>query len=852
LVDAIRKLFALNYYDIEGPTKLHGAEIDLVARRRGDPFDRPIYIEITIEYVDNDKYGKDAGKFLLVKQEIPGAQCLLVSADGFSLPVKERASKSDIKLLTYAELFGQFERFDTYVASVVGEGDLFSKLRDLNNVYEEPFFEDKSSRDIATEFLKKWRDDASGSPGWLIVTGEYGTGKTALTKILLYRWMLDYRSNPSLPIPLRIELRDFSRQFDARGLLHHFLDRNGLGHVALDFVYSLIKSGRVILILDGYDEMAQYLHARERRACLEALAELSAGGVKGILTSRPNYFTDAEEMQVFELLYSSLKSGHYFVGREARAFLEKEALVDRLLEQFLYKYEKSLRDLNAEQTEALVVKILKDDEQGQAAVLKMLRSIFRNVGSGDSRSLSGKPVIISYLLEVVEDLKRPTDIAPRMSSEQLTEWEVYRLIVDNLMLRDFRRSPELEPDERRSFLHKLSIFMSRSGHAVISEDEFRDVVSKEFSRKLRRYGPESKSQQFERYFADLRSSTTLTKSKDSGREGWSFSHNSLREYLVAEYLLSSLATGRAVPDNVSITDAMRLFSASRTSEELKTLTQALANLWGERLAQRGLGQLLTLLWDGGISLYHEANDPVSEYLKSICGNSLALNGVGFLSRIRMSSKNSQSDLRGANFSSSDLSRIDFSCAALNGADFSDATLDGVNFSAAELKGSRFSHSLIEDANFSEALVKDADFRGVKPGDISILVEDDYSESGLTRLIGSRALGFLNYNGAATDKISESDILRNHPKFRIAEKIIEKLVEQSLRQRRGLEQRGEARQDVRFARHFVDYLESRGLIRTPGRRKDIVEVTEAGREVFRKLNQDGDIPEVIVEFLRNEN
>jgi predicted NACHT family NTPase len=174
------------------------------------------------------------------------------------------------------------------------------------------------------------------------VTGEYGTGKTALTKILQYRWLQEYKRNPALPIVFRIELRDFARQFDANGLLHHFLDKNDLGHVSLDFVRSLLQSGRIILLLDGYDEMAQYLHTRERRACLEALAELSAGGARGVLTSRPNYFSEGEELQVFEILYRSLSTASYGATLATTQLLERERRIDELLGQFINRFERTL------------------------------------------------------------------------------------------------------------------------------------------------------------------------------------------------------------------------------------------------------------------------------------------------------------------------------------------------------------------------------------------------------------------------------------------------------------------------------------------------------------------------------
>ena len=849
LPHAVASLFRLNHYVVEGPLQIHGAEIDLVARPLADPFSAPVYIEVTIEYVDNEKYGKDLTKLMMIREKDPGAQLAIVSSSGFSVPVRERAAKTRITTFTYSELFKKFERFDGYVEAVISDTPLASELRTLNGIYEEPQFVDDVGVDKATEYLLRWRDSTDASNRWLVIVGEYGTGKTALTKVLHYRWLHDYKMNPSLPIPFRIELRDFARQFDARGLLHHFLDRNGLAHVSVEFVESLIRSGKIVLLLDGYDEMAQYLHARERRACLEALAQLSSGGAKGILTSRPNYFTETEELQVFEILYASIAAGNYHLGKQDRELLKREEQVDQLLGQFIDRYERRLEDLTPVQTRALVKRALSDDPVGRQVVEGILDRVFRSIDSGDKVSLSGKPVIITYLLAVVEDLKNNYN-SHKEGAGDLTEWEVYKLIVDQLMLRDFRRSPEMSPDDRRRFLQRLAIVLSRAETPTIKESEFKELVSKQFSQDLRRFPAQDRPSQVDRLFSDLRASATLTRAGTKGEQGWRFSHNSLREYLVAEHLVRELAGKAPLSDQMPITDAMRLFVASKPREEVDTLVRHIGELWPQRLTVPQIGQYLSLLWSAMIRYYAADDDPSGMALRNVCGSPIALNGVE-LSRMVLSSERKPACLRFAKMSSSTLATIDMTSADLRDVDFTSCVLESVNFSNADLHGAIFRGAMLIDVSFSGAVIHDADFRGVQPQSLSIIVESNASDGERANLLGENALGYLAFNGAITDKLAPSAIARHHPKYPIVEKILIKLCEQSLRQRRGLAQRGAARQDTQFAQQFVNHLVAQRLIHTPMNRKDMVEVAELGRERFARFAETREIPPEVIGMLLPE-
>lgn len=841
LVEAITSLFKLNNYTVDGPEQVHGAEIDLIARPQTDPFAQPIYIEATVEYVDNTKYGKDVTKLAMVAHNEPQSRRVIVSSSGFTKNVRERAKATGIECLTYEELFSRFEQFEGYVRHVAGEDEVGSELAKLSSVYEEPSFDDARGRHPATPWLDQWLTSGT-KHRWIVVTGEYGTGKTALTKVLQYRWTTAYGANASRPIPFRIELRDFTHQFDARGLLHHFLDNNHLGHVSLDFVFSLIRAGRIVLLLDGYDEMAQYMHARERRACLEALASLSSDGARGILTSRPNYFSEAEELQLFETLYRTVGASFQLssLGHpHATDLAEREKEIDSLLEtQFVDRFERNLRDLSVEQTESLVRRMLESDPDGQAVVLGVLNRVFRTLDRGDTVNLSGKPVIISYLLEVVESLKDS-----ELGDEPLSEWEVYNLIVQQLMLRDHRRAPMIEPRRRMDFLEALALKLSDREHPAVDEQQFRSLVSKVFSNELKRVSGQARVEELERYYADLRSSATLTRTGQAASLGWKFSHASLREYFLTRHLLTRLSSGEAPEGDVPVSDPMRIFLASLADDKLRDHEALLAQLWthGQR---KGLGAVFALLWDGVRRLHRQAEQPVRDALQAIAGEHLECSGV-HLQRIALSSQEEPAALSGIGLSDSVLVDIDLRGADLEVANFSRAMLENVSFRDASLDGGDFTAAYLGDVDFSGAIVSSADFRGVEPANISIHVEK--SDGARATLTGTNALGFLNFHGAHTDHLPTLAVVQHHPSFVIVDKILRRLSEQGSRQRRGLVQRGAAHQNPQFAEDFVAELEAKGML--VSKRRDLVTLSEKGRDVVARLLERDDVATEVDGFLR---
>lgn len=219
-----------------------------------------------------------------------------------------------------------------------------------------------------------------------------------------------------------------------------------------------------------------------------------------------------------------------------------------------------------------------------------------------------------------------------------------------------------------------------------------------------------------------------------------------------------------------------------------------------------------------------------------------------LSRLTLSSLENKSRLAGLKLSKVNLSNIQLAGADLSCCDLSDAVLDSVDFSGADLSGADFSRALFFDVNLTNAKLFGAVFKSVPADSTSLTVySDDWPHT--KRLEGSFAIGYLRYSGAETDEISDYHVHHNHPRFEIVDKIVTNLSKQAHRQRRGLEQRGAAHADVPFAQKFVAHLLAKELVEVPKNRKELLDPTERGRQVFQDFVGGKILAPELVEFLQ---
>jgi hypothetical protein len=158
-----------------------------------------------------------------------------------------------------------------------------------------------------------------------VVVGEYGQGKTA-TALHLANRMIDAKSQR---IPIYFSLKGKApRNAEGFDIMASFSSSFGIDLNALKI---LNDNGRLLLILDGFDEMDFIGDWGVRKLHFRSLWKLVTPSTKMILTGRPNYFADIDEFSSalldkitnHNIPYGSIVSLQKFSPEQVSAVLDK-------------------------------------------------------------------------------------------------------------------------------------------------------------------------------------------------------------------------------------------------------------------------------------------------------------------------------------------------------------------------------------------------------------------------------------------------------------------------------------------------------------------------------------------------
>ncbi|WP_254449302.1 NACHT domain-containing NTPase [Anabaena sp. UHCC 0253] len=339
----------------------------------------------------------------------------------------------------------------------------------------------------------------------LSVLGEFGTGKTWFA--FHYAWLAlqKYRQakKEGLPIPripLVIPLRDYAKAVSIESLFSEFFFRkHNIGLSGYSAFEQLNRMGKLLLIFDGFDEMAARV---DRQAMINNFWELArvvgTAGTKAILTCRTEHFPEALEGRT--LLNAELQASTKNLTGETPQFevLELEKLNDQQIQQVLEFKAKP-------ETVASVI----NNEQ----LLDLAR----------------RPVMIDLIMEALPDIEagKPVDIS-----------RVYLYAVRQKMERDIKSARTFTSiADKLYFLCELSWEMLSTDRMTLNYKEFPDLIRSYFGKTVQ------EQKDLDHWHHDMMGQTMLIRNADGD---YYPAHRSLLEFFVSYKLGREL--GILAPD----------------------------------------------------------------------------------------------------------------------------------------------------------------------------------------------------------------------------------------------------------------------------------------------------------------
>ena len=767
----------------------------------------------------------DLAKLCAAREHLrESAVVMHVSRNGYTPEAAGYAADAGISAYAFPDLQAQLINFEPYFSAVEADPLRSTILMEYqpNRVHFEASPETKVP---ALRFLEEW---LASDSRWLTLLGDYGVGKSWTLKMFLYELIDKHAASPeSYPLPLFIPLQRFTKAFDFETLVIRTLQIYGVSGVFYSAFEYLMHHGRIVFLLDSFDEMAQQLGRQTIRDNLKEMLVGISTHCRAIMTSRPNYFEGrAERLLVVDR--DGVPEWHPLdVADNSLRAATSRAIQERLHDSQFAR----ICDLTLPQRKKLFEVVLgKDSPQHRRLVALFDR--FQNL-----ETLSQRAVIARLLTTVAATISQSEEIMtvdgyPLLPEElsTLNEAKVFEIVVYNLLYRD-KGIGTLSTAERLLFLRAFAVLLQQPERSPFATpDEVRHCVATLFSSQIRR--SDTPEQLLESYYRTCRRHSGLTTEgqfRDTtgqmdmpvdeldteSRVG--FSHNSLREYLIADALAANLKSNETIPqlNTVIATDAVGDFFHG-IAELDASVKDDLSKAYEKASGDRHRDILFSLIY---AFIRHDPRD------------------VGLLGTP-------------ARLLSVDLSNLDMSSLDLRKAVFEDCVALEADLRKSDLRGAVFQGCILENVSLNDAIVEVCDFRDSEI--VSIYVYDEFDTRASAVLTDQPARQWLYSHGALVSRTDDLNPLLGQAWYEAAREVT-KTLERRI---------GGSHQDVSlakgtkkahrtFARQFVQHLVTKGVLtrikksdRGPGY---VVRLKKEHRTVITDFSQKGRIAPVLQDF-----
>jgi WD40 repeat protein len=499
--------------------------------------------------------------------------------------------------------------------------------------------------DLVAELLRELAVDTGR---FILLLADFGRGKTFALRELA-------RHIPArLPylIPIYVELRELDKAHSVDGLVAAHLANHGEDVIDLKAFRYMLQQGRIVLLFDGFDELATRVTFDRAADHLQTLLAAAEGRAKVIVASRTQHFKS--DTQVFTALGErvGLLPGRRVLGIE---------------------------DFGEDQIRAYL-RNWYGEERKASERLRLISGI------EDLLGLSSNPRMLSFIAQLDERRLRAVASAGRT----LSGADLYREILDTWLayerdrVQDIPGAPAgLTLADLWRAVTVLAMRLNESGESLIRLD----ALTAEAATSLA--GLASGQLTAQQSVHAIGAGSLLVRS-EAGMFG--FIHSSVAEWLVANEIAERLGTGTSGDGPAG--DGAADYGADAVGVLAR---RVLAQLTIDFLCD--LADPLALrAWMSGVLKDPRASD------------ASRTNALRVSARLRVPAK---TDLRGASLQGEDLSHRELGQVDFTGADLTGARLVGSNLSGAVLAGARLNGARLNGTRMSGADLRGADLCGAR-------------------------------------------------------------------------------------------------------------------------------------------
>jgi WD40 repeat protein len=558
---------------------------------------------------------------------------------------------------------------------------------------------DNGSHDGLLDRVLEWLADDVGL--FLLLLGDSGSGKTFLLRELARQ--LSERQ-PQV-VPLLVELSALEKVHSVDELVAAHLARHGQQSLDLRAFRYMLRTGRIALLLDGYDELVQrvtYDRAAEHLRTLVASAE---GQAKIVVTGRSQHFSSDEQA------HTALTSG---------VVLPPNRRLVRIV------------DFTAEQVRDFVLRAFDGERDRADARLALIHEV------ADLDRLARNPRMLAFMVGLNEDRLRAVSHRPDAAG-----WLLYQQFVDAWLTGEEDRAdlpggaPTLTAEDRLRAATAVAERLWVSGRGGLDLAELTEVAGEVLA------ALPGRGLDVDEITHLIGSGTVLRRGTDGL---FSFIHSSVGEYLVARAAGARLRAGK----DISTLLAAREMAPLMVTFLRNAVTDARLVRWARQmLADPGVGQLVQT--NAMAVLRHvrgtlRGGDLSGRDLRRTDLKGVDLAGADLSRSDLRDTRLADADLsgavlRGTRLAGARLDQVLLTGADLSGADLSGAVLTGVSLTGAELTGSRWQRAAILGGRLdADQLDSDELAAAVLPGRDG--TEAMFAPSGRPRAIAVRAGGDL--------------------------------------------------------------------------------------------------------------